>query len=69
MDDGLEVEQTLVSEEFSPVTRRKAHAVEVAQKRRVRQMRISWLIITISFVALTGTLAAVATRSVIKVLF
>lgn len=69
MHGGLEVEQTPVSEEFSPVTWRKAYAEEVAQTRRMRQLRMSWRITIFSFVALIGTLAAVAMRSVIKVLF
>jgi hypothetical protein len=69
MHGKLEMEQTPVSKEFSAVTWREAYAGEGTQKRRMRQLRMSRLITTFSFVALAGTLAALAMRSVIKVLF
>ena len=65
MHGKLEPEQTAVSEVFREVKWRE----EVAQTKRMRELRVSWLITAWSFVLLTGTLAAVAMHSVVRVLF
>ena len=65
MHGKLEPEQTAVSEVFSEVKWQE----EVAQTKRMRELRVSWLITAWSFVLLTGALAAVTMRSVVRVLF
>jgi len=65
MHGKVEAEQTAVSGVFREVKWQE----EVAQTKRMRELRVSWLITAWSFVLLTGTLAAVAMHSVVRVLF